>query len=96
MNDHERELLDRLLEAMGEVRAELKALNFHVQIQNGSIAKHLADDLTFQTALLARETIQNLASAKSQGFRAGFLWFIGIAASSGVGIGITIAKLALG
>ncbi len=78
---------------MGEIKAEMKAMSLHIQMQNGSIAKHFADDLTFQTSLLARETIQNLAAAKAQGFRAGLLWFLGGTLGVGIGLGLGIARV---
>lgn len=44
MDIQERELVDRLIVGQAEIKAELKAINLHLAMTNGSIQKHFAAD----------------------------------------------------
>ena len=85
MNDRD----ERIIAGLAEVKAEVSALALHAEKLNGSIAKHFADDLTWQQA-------HDLREAKATGFRAGILWpLLAVVAVANVA-GPLLVRLVLG
>ena len=71
MNDRDRSSFERIIEGMGEVKAELIALSTHVQTQNGTVARHLKDDLAFQKEILEWQKQQEILVATTVGIAKG-------------------------
>ena len=71
MNDHEGGVLERLIAGMAEVKAEITGLSTHVEHQNGSIARHMAEDLAFQHEQLAWQKAHEIRAARDGGVTEG-------------------------
>ena len=71
MNDRERDVLERLIGGMAEVKAEISNLSMHVELQNGSVARHMAEDLAFQREQLAWQKSQEIRAARDGGVTEG-------------------------
>ena len=71
MNDHERDVLERLIAGMAEVKTELVGLSMHVELQNGSVARHMAEDLAFQREQLDWQKAHEIRAARGDGVTEG-------------------------
>ena len=71
MNDRERDVLERLIGGMAEVKAEIVGLSTHVELQNGSVSRHMAEDLAFQREYLAWQKAHDLTAARGAGVTEG-------------------------
>ena len=78
MNDRERDVLERLISGMAEVKAEISGLSMHVELQNGSVSRHMAEDLAFQREQLAWQKAQEIRAARDGGVTEGRKQVLGL------------------
>ena len=89
MNARDRDSMERIIAGQAEVKAEVKGLAMHIEVQNGRIARHFEDDLKWQ-----QEYNEGLVASKA--FRRGLLWPLGILFTAGSIVGPVVAKVMCG